>query len=267
MKTMIGFAAFALVCAAGNALATDISTVNSFKAETRLWNDFPTSSLTTTNSFPNVEFNETFPQGAVGNYANKHIAWLSNDSGASHFQNNYFQSWSMQFDVTINTAFGQGQPRKEAGIQVNNPRNPSIGGWTDEGQVLIASDGEVAVFGGAMPFTGFGNNTYTLGTTAHVTFSYFAPGAVDPIKGAYRLIFSDVVTGIHDSGLKIWGDESDFLYGLNNGCELGFKAQNQRNPFIEDNSDIAYGNFSIVPAPASIALVGLAGLTAGRRRR
>jgi len=256
--------AFVLV-AAGTAIATDISTVNSFKVEERLFNDFPGTTLVTTNAYPSLRFNESFEQGAVGNFANKHVGFLSNDGGTTRFQNNYWQSWELNFTVKIDTAFGQGQPRKEAGIDVRNPR-PRLG-FTDEGQVLIASDGEVAVFGGVMPFTGLGN-VYTLGTTAAVKFEYFAPGQVDPTVGAYRLTFTDAITGLHSSGIKLWGSgEPDGLFGFNDGAEFGLKAQNTRNPQIADSSDITYGGVSIVPAPASLALLGLGGLVVGRRRR
>ena len=169
----------------------------------------------------------------------------------------------MAFNVNITVAAPG--VRREAGIQVLNPR-PSLG-FTDEGQMLIASDGEVAIFGGVMPFTGFGN-VYTAGTTASVLWEYFAPGTADPILGAYRLRFTDAVTGLHDSGLKLWGaGEPDGLFGFNFGTEMALKAQNQRIPTINDFSDIAYSNFSIVPAPSAVALLGMAGLITGRRRR
>ncbi len=258
-----GVAALAVVAFAGLAMATDISTVNSWKVEERVFNDFPTTTLTTVNNYPvELSFDEQFELGAVGNFANKHVGWISNDGGATRFQNNYAQSWVMEFDVSITAP--DGSPRKEAGIEVRNPR-PRLG-YTDEGQLLIASDGEVAIFGGVMPFTGLGF-VYTLGTTAHVRFEYFAPGSADPTKGAYMLTFTDAVTGVHSSGLKVWGNEPDELYGFNYGAEFGLKAQNQRNPRIADSSDIVYGNFSVVPAPAATALLGLAGLVAGRRRR
>lgn len=252
----------ALVAVAGSALATDISTVNSYKSEERIFNDFPTSSLVTTNSYPTLQYDEDFAAGTIGNFANKHVGWLSNDGGATRFQNNYWQSWELNFTVKIEAPAGQ--PRKEAGIEIHNPR-PRLG-YTDEGQVLIASDGEVAVFGGVMPFTGLGF-IYTLGTTATVKFEYFAPGAVDAIKGAYRLTFTDAVTGMHSSGLKLWGNESDGLYGFNDGAMFGFKAQNQRNPFIDDFSTMTYNGISIIPSPSALAVFGLAGIAAGRRRR
>ena len=261
MKTV--FATLAVAVAAGAAFGS-ISSINSWKVEERIFNDLPGSSLTTTNNYAggHLEFNEQFPFPTPGGFANKHIGWFSDDGTTRHqFQN--AEGFTLNFDVRISAPAGA--PRKEAGIEIHNPRTSL--GYTDEGQVLIASDGEVAVFGAVMPFSGLGF-IYTLGTTAHVSFQYVNPGVVDPSLGAYRLIFNDAVTGSHDTGYKIWGaGEPDGTNGWNNGTEIGLKAQNQRNPLINDFSDIDYSNVSIVPAPGAASLLGLAGLMAGRRRR
>ena len=278
-------ALFAIVAAAGSALAgTDVNNINALQVDNRFFNDFNNSTLhwgaagAATNLAPlptddgtlpfagGVQWRDEFAANSVGqgSYANKHVAWFSSDGGATRHQGNKNQSFTLLFDVKIDVA----APgiRREAGLQVNNPR-PALG-YTDEGQILIASDGEVAVFGGVMPFTGFGGSTYTAGTTASVSFQYFAPGEADPVLGAYRLIFTDAVTGVHDSGMKFWGaGEPDGLFGFNFGTEFGFKAQNQRIPIIDDYSDITYSNVSMVPAPGALALMGLGGLIAGRRRR
>lgn len=268
----------ALAALAGAAHAQDMSQVNGYALQARLFNDFSTSTLTVNgNNEPTptthplaygpVHFNEQFAFGAPGNFANKHVAWLSTDGGATKAATNIGQSWSINFDVTMNTT--PGQPRKEAGIEVWQPRGllatPS---YIDEGQVLIASDnGEVAVFGASLPFTGFGAGCYTLGTTAHVSFSYYAPGvAPGTTRGSYRLIFTDAVTGVHDSGFKEWGPEFDGVEGMR-GANVGLKDQNQRNPFLADTVDVLYNNVSVVPAPAGLGLLGLGGIAAFRRRR
>jgi hypothetical protein len=275
MRTTV-MASVALVVAAGAAQGQDISTVNGYHVNARVFNDFAGSNLLINGvNYPApatgaivgqsgpVLFEETFPQGIPGNFANKHVAWLSNDAGASRFQTNVNQTWSMVF--TVNMSAVSGSPRKEAGVEIHQPR-PGLG-YTDEGQILIASDnGEVAVFGATMPFTGFGAGAYTLGTTALVQFDYFAPGAADPTKGAYRLRFLDAVTGLHDSGLKVWGAEPDGIVGMTNAY-VGFKDQNQRNPFAADGVRVEYNGIQIVPAPGAMALLGLGGLMAARRRR
>ncbi|CAG0958422.1 hypothetical protein PHYC_00594 [Phycisphaerales bacterium] len=277
-KTVFAFGALALVGFAGAAFAGDMSAVDGYRVEARIYNDFPTSNLQINGvGYPApgngailgqagpVLFQEAFAPGG-GGFANKHVAWMSQDGGASRLQMNGAQSWSLAFTVRI--AAPAGQPRKEAGIEIHNPRPNHAPPYTDEGQVLIASDGEVAVFGAVMPFTGFGNNTYTLGTTAQVLFEYFSPGTADPVLGAYRLQFNDAVTGMHDSGMKFWSaSEPDGTAGFNSGAMIGFKSQNQRNPFITDTSEMEYNGITITPSPASIVLLGLGALSAARRRR
>jgi uncharacterized protein (TIGR03382 family) len=272
-KTVFGAAVLALAATAGVASA-DMLSVNAYQMNVRVFNDFPDTNLTVNGvsqpvpaTYPlawgPLHINEQFAQGAAGNFANKHIGYFSSDGGATPATTNVGQNFTLSFDVLMTA--GDPTTRKEAGIEIHQPR--PILGYTDEGQVLIASDGEVAVFGATLPFTGFGSPTYTIGTTAHVQFNYFAPGTVDPTLGAYQLIFTDAVTGVHDSGYKIWGNaEPDGIVGMTDAL-VGLKLQNQRNPFIADSCDVVYSNVSIVPTPGAMTLLGLAGLAISRRRR
>lgn len=267
----------AIVASCGMAQASDISQANGVMFNNRVWNDFPGSTLTPVNTWPTaVGWNEQFAVGEVGNFANKHLAYLSTDGGTSAHQHHVAQGFTLSF--TVNISAPNALPRKEGALQIENPR-PALG-FTDEGHMLVASDGEVAIFGGAMPFfssnvpgswgsgsSGSSGGWYTLGQTAQVSFTYYAPGDVDPTLGAYRITFNDPVTGMHDSGLKIWGVESDGTAGFNTGTKIAFQAQNTRNPLIADSSDVIYGNVSVVPAPGALALLGLGGLAAARRRR
>lgn len=277
----ICLAAFVMMAGAGVAMADDMSSVNGYRVEARTFNDFAGSNLlvngvNTPSPTPPattpvvsavagqagpIRFQESFAFQEPGNFANKHIAWLSNDGGASRISTNRGQTWTLAFDYRMSAP--QISPRKEGGVQIN--QNRPVLGYLDEGQILIASDGEVAVFGGTLPFTGFGT-AYTLGQTAHLEFTYYAPGVQDPTKGAYRLTFNDPVLGFKDSGIKVWGNEPDGITGLTE-AQIGLKDQNQRFPFIADSVDCEYSNISVVPAPASVALLGLGGLLAARRRR
>ncbi len=269
----IAIAIGALTLASGLAQAGLVN-ANGYATEARLFNDQPTTTLLindtprptagfeAVNGLASLEFDETFTALAPGGNTNKHVGWFSDDGGATRTTSSGNQSFQLNFCVQINALAGQ--PRKEAGIEVHQPRPNHIPPYTDEGQVLIASDGEVAVFGGVMPFTGLGF-IYTLGTTAQVSFTYYAPGDLGSTQAAYRLIFTDAVTGTHDSGYKYWGNESDGLNGFE-GTYMGLKAQNSRNPFLNDTSVIEYSCVTI-PAPSAAGLLGLAGLAAARRRR
>jgi hypothetical protein len=289
-KATVSAAALALVASVGPAFAQDISTVNGYNVQLRVFNDFPLSTLNwgaagaPVNAAPvpatvalaplgvGLEFSEQFAQGTTGNFANKHQGLFSNNGGATPFGMNQHQSFTINFDITEHSAAGGA--RKEGGLKFYNDRG---GGFIDEGEVMVASDnGEVAVFGSAMNIGafsghGFGPGCYTLGTTAHVTFNYFSPGTLS-FYAAYQLIFTDAVTGVHDSGILDFDhtaatDPTNPANGFNSGSTLGFLDQNQRNPTIADFADIVYGNPQIVPAPAGVALLGLAGLAASRRRR
>ena len=270
MKLAIGVVS-ALVMVAG--ASASVLSSNGYRLETRIFNDFSSSNLTVNGTnYPapsvdpiagfgtTVDFTEQFAFGTPGNFANKHVAYFSNDGGANKAATNASESFQLKFNITINAPAGA--PRKEAGIDFVQPR-PGLG-FNDEGQLLIASDGEVAVFGATLPFTGLGN-AYTLGTTAQVTWTYYAPGDLGP-QAAYRLQFVDAVTGVHDSGFKFWGTEPDGINGHTNAT-MGFKMQNQRNPFIADSSSMVYNGVQIIPAPGAVAAMGLAGLFAARRRR
>jgi hypothetical protein len=282
-KTTVGASILVLAAVAGGASAQDISTVNGYYTQLRVFNDFPTTTLSyghaggpllpePTPGVPSnnalaglnagLQFHETFAQGSLGNFANKHQGLFSNNGGVSPFGVSNQQSFIINTTVSISAPASNGNPRKEAGLVFYNDHG---GGFIDEGRVLVASDnGEVAVFGAAMNFTGFGTNVYTLGTTAQIHFEYWGPGSQGP-TAEYRLLFTDAVTGPHDSGLVTFDTNS--ANGFLSGSTLGFVDQNQRNPTVVDDINVIYGNVSVIPAPGAAALLGLAGLVAIRRRR
>ncbi len=243
-----------IVLAAGMAAAASaqVGSINSLVVSERVWNDFPTSVLSTSATANSFHVREDFAAGTVGNYANKHFATFSaNGTTAYEFQN--AESFQISFNINLN-AFAT-QPRKEAGLFFMNPH---IDGWTNEGPFMVASDGESALFGGGLPFHGYGNAAYALGTTVSVVFNYFAPPGGG--QAAYEAIFNGV-----SSGVKKFTDPS--FNGLNNGTKIALYSQNQRNPFVDDFVDLNYTNVQVIPTPASGAIFGLVTLAALRRRR
>jgi len=251
-RASIGLFAIAAVGLAGTAFAAPNS-INSVVVTERAWNDFPASTLVTTNAYPaSVRFQESFPQFTPGNFANKHWATFSNDGATDYL---FQQSEDFTITTTVRVNAVAGQPRKEAGLFFRNPHqvNPL---FINEGAFMVASDGEVAVFGAGLDFHGFGGAAYTLGTTATLEFRYYHNGVIPQ----YEAIFNGI-----SSGVKGFGDP-DFQ-GFNNGSRIALQAQNQRNPLIADFSDIEYGGTSVVPTPASFGVMGLGLLAMGRRRR
>lgn len=246
------FASLVAVTALAGSAAAQFGGINSLHVEERIFNDFPSSQLSITGNYQDgIRFREDFPQFTPGNFANKHWGTFATDGTDYLFQDE--SSFQICFDITMNAV--DGRPRKEGGLFL---RNPHRDGWTAEGALLVASDGEVAVFGAGLPFFTFGNNAYTLGTTARVIFNYYGTEVGTP---AIEVIFNGVSSGV----LK-FGDLGNFN-GFNDGTRISLNAQNQRNPLIDDFSDIYYQNIKVIPAPGAIALAGLIAASGLRRRR
>jgi len=271
------FSVIALLACTGAAMA-QVSSINGGAVEARRFNDFGTTVLAINGtSYPapgvgaiaglggGVQITESrFPTGfeQPTGFANRHEVAFSNNNGASKygFQNN--ESFEICFN--INVSGGNTSRRKESGLFFQNPRPVGTPTFFDEGAVLVASDGEVAVFGAAQPFLTFGN-VYSAGTTALLRLIYTAPGTLNA-KATYRLIFTDTITGLHDSGHRLWGDEGDGTNGYNDGTLIHMFIQSQRDATINDSGNVVYSNIKLIPTPGAVALLGL-GAVAGLRRR
>ena len=151
----------ALLALAGAAYATSVPGSASFI--TRIFNDDPFSTLVTTNTFPSlVEISDTAVPPA--GWANLHAWRLSNDGiSAADFMN--VDGFAISADVRIS-----GTANGEAGLQ--------LAPWWSEadGRFNIRTpDGEVAVFGGRLPFYSFTaqqGKSYVAGTWVRLTMIY-----------------------------------------------------------------------------------------------
>lgn len=262
-KLLLAIMCVGIVAACGvNAMAIDSAVLN-----LRVFNDDPGSTLTTTNSYPTkVEISDT-PSTDIG-FANLHNFHLA-DAGVEHvFDNDEPSSFSA--DLTISGA-GEG----EAGLQVS----PWYGQNVDGRLNFRTTDGEIAAFGGALPFYSFTASqgiTYTKGDTvrAGVVYSPHALTAGDPATITYNVTIgaTDYTSGPLAFGEGNPAEDPPYgLWGHLNDARIGGYVQ----VFISgsgtgNNVTAAWENMSYsIPEPTSMVLAGLGvlGLMMRRRKR
>lgn len=216
--------------------------IDSMIIQERVFNDYPNSDLNVTNKYPAlVEFAESdFGQGG---FANRHRGRFSSDGGNSETTFDINKAWDISADLTLN-----GDGVGEAGFLMGPDGN--------DAQFIAKPNGEIAAFGGFFPF--FSNNVnapqipqYQMGDTINMRMVY-TPGAEPTIEF--------LVDGISTGPLKV--DTNGFNGPVHGGVYV------QNTPFNQDvSSDVKFENFVTVPTPASVALLGVAGLAAVANRR
>lgn len=154
-------AALVLAGFAGNALATDVP--STAVVMERVWNDSFASILTVDNSYPSmIDINDECA-GPLG-WANLHLWRFSVDgSTPQEFANG--DGFMFSADVTLNGT-GDG----ESGLQIAPWWSQADGRFN-----VRTPDGEVACFGGRLPFysfTGSHGVSYVKGTTVNLTIIY-----------------------------------------------------------------------------------------------
>jgi hypothetical protein len=154
-------AALLLVAIMGNALATDVP--SGAVVLERIWNDSFASVLTVNNSYPSLISIDDMCAGPLG-WANLH-AWRFSlgGTGPQEFANT--DGFMFSADVTL-SGTGDG----ESGLQISPWWSESDGRFN-----VRTPDGEVACFGGRLPFYSFtGSNgvSYVKGTTVNLTIIY-----------------------------------------------------------------------------------------------
>jgi hypothetical protein len=210
----------------------------------RNWNDSPTSTLTTTNNYPTqIRFQET---GLNSGFANQHQWRFSSDGGASDHMFGTNDYWFMS--MTVNLATNNPSIRKEAGFYLDG---------AGDGKFMVASDGEVAIFGGPLLFHTFGN-IYTAGTDIEIAWHYF----FDTVDSLRKIEY--FANGV-SSGVKVF---DNLEQGLLPNTILGGYGQFAANATTPQTADAQFNNINAVPEPATmLALAMGAGALIARRRR
>jgi len=148
----------------------------------RVFNDCPTSTLTVTNTYPALISISDQNLDCFGG-ANLHSWSFSTDGGATSAQFENCSSYKFCADVTIS-----GNARAEGGLRLAPWWSPDV-----DGRFMInKTNGEIACFGGRLPFYSFTVNhglTYTAGVTAHMEVFYRPHGlsAGAPATIEYRI--------------------------------------------------------------------------------
>jgi hypothetical protein len=184
----------------------------------RVFNDCPFSILTVTNDYPtSILINDQKDNcGEVG-FANRHGWRFSQDgSTAQTFAN--FNGFRFGCDVTISGS-GEG----EAGIGISPWWSQLVDGVFN----LRTTDGEVACFGGRLPFYSFTGNdgvTYVKGTTVHLEIEYLPNGLSEELPGTIVYTYDSYTSGplAFDMGNP---DEPYGLWGILDEAAAGGNMQ------------------------------------------
>ena len=241
-----------------SAMATP--SVNSAKLNTRLFNDSPGSTLVTVNNYPAlVGISDTNLNPST--FANRHNFRFSSDGGATNTLFANGDAFSFSANVTLS-----GSGNGEGGLQLSPWFSQNVDGAFN----LRTTDGEVAVFGGRLPFysfTGQQGVVYAKGTTVSVGIEYDprSLNAGDP--GRVRYSYNNLTSGwINFDQANPAEDPPYGLWGILNQATAGGYLQAFGSTGT-GTINATFENIVYVPAPGAAALMGLGGLLAARRRR
>ena len=217
---------------------------------TRTFNDCPLSILSTTNNYPTeVQISDTMDPLCVG-FANLHSFSISDDGGvtAAVFDNN--SNFHLAADFMI-----AGPGTGEGGLRIS----PWYGQLVDGRFMANATSGEIACFGGAIPFYSFTGNhgiNYVKGTSIHMEVTYTANSmtAAHPATIQYRVVMNG---NTYDSPVLPFGEQNPNecehgLWGMLNDGRVGGYFQVRANTGVELSATWSNIEYSTTPCCADV---------------
>jgi hypothetical protein len=183
--TLLALTAFA--CSARVASATPV--VNGAVITTRIFNDCPSSVLTTVNSYPSLIKIDDAQLDCFG-FANRHAWSFSSDGGATAA--NFANGDQFSYCATV---LLDGTGNGEGGLRLSPWYSLDVDGTFN----CRTTDGEIACFGGRLPFYSFTDPThgglhYVKGTTIQLMIDYKPNGlsSVSPATIVYSLVYNNI---------------------------------------------------------------------------
>src|SRR5262249_24807443 len=217
--------------------------------ETRTFNDCPLSTLSTTNNYAaQIQITDVMSPLCVG-FANLHGWSFSDDGGttAAVFNNNSNFKFGADFKI-------DGPGEGEGGLRIS----PWYGKFVDGRIMANATTGEIACFGGAIPFYSFTVNHglhYTRGTTIHLQATYKAHELVstDPATIQYQVTYNG---NTYDSPVLPFGEQNpdectpNGLWGMLNDGRVGGYFQ----PHADTGASLTatWGNITYSACPVEV---------------
>lgn len=248
-----------VLCGTAQAIAPAI---DSAIIKTRIWNDNPTSIVTTSNLYASsITIKDDQIVGA--GWSNLHNFRLSADGGSTPASFANADAFSFFSDVTIT-----GTAVSEAGLSVAPWWSPDADGRL---QIRADAGGEIAAFGGRLPFYSFTASqslTYTLGDTVRMGVVY-RPNSLSEADPATIEYIVTMAGTDYSSGVLLF-DQGNPLEGYG---EWGMLNSTQVGGFFQPRvgavawEQVTFGDMVYVPEPATMALLGLGSLFLARRRK
>ncbi len=257
-----------LMIIVGQVAAAPIAGSESAVIKTRIFNDDPDSTVTFGDSYPaSIFIQDAVLDGGNGGttgFANLHNWRFSeNDFTAALFNN--ADSYSYSSDLVISGA-GNG----EAGLSLSPWWSQDVDGRLN----VRSTDGEIAAFGGRLPFFSFTGSfgiNYAKGDTINLGVDYKANGLslLDPATVEYLVSYN----GTDYTSGPLNFDEGNPAEGFGSwGALDSAQAGGYMQAFIDIGNPsnllrAEWGSIAYAPEPASLSLLVLGGLAMVRRRR